>query len=411
MDLAELGPALFDWSSDDVRGAVESIRSCSLVVVASPTYKASYTGLLKSFLDWFSTTDLLGVTVVPVMTGAAPHHALAVEVHLRPVLVELGATLPTRGLYVTEAELPESQARHRRLAAHGRTSAPARPVVPARRPCSSFLKGPMASSDQPRLDPVPFAEWDEETRTTLLPFLRRPERYLSGATDAPPMPIVLEMFAHHLALERVVAPVHRHAGRIRGAPGARAPRAPHPPGGVAHALGLRVDAAQPHGRRRRAQPRAGRGGHGGTVLPGVDAAGAGAGRGGRRAHRRPARRRPDLVGAGRAPRAGRALRGPVRGRGATSASPACSTASACRARSRRPPVGAPATTPSGPAGAPQEGSSTTRTAPLALSEATRNASSASSIGKRWVIRVRAMSGSWASMRAASSISRPFSWAQ
>jgi FMN reductase len=73
--------------------------------VASPTYKASYTGLLKSFLDWFSTTDLLGVTVVPVMTGAGAHHALAVEVHLRPVLVELGATLPTRGLYVTEGEL------------------------------------------------------------------------------------------------------------------------------------------------------------------------------------------------------------------------------------------------------------------------------------------------------------------
>ena len=77
------------------------------MVVASPTYKASYTGLLKSFLDWFGTTSLEGVTVVPVMTGAGAHHALAVEVHLRPVLVELGATLPTRGLYVTEAELPD----------------------------------------------------------------------------------------------------------------------------------------------------------------------------------------------------------------------------------------------------------------------------------------------------------------
>ena len=42
------------------------------------------------------------------MTGAGAHHALAVEVHLRPVLVELGATLPTRGLYVTEGELPEA---------------------------------------------------------------------------------------------------------------------------------------------------------------------------------------------------------------------------------------------------------------------------------------------------------------
>jgi alkylhydroperoxidase family enzyme len=58
----------------------------------------------------------------------------------------------------------------------------------------------MTLPDQPRLPSVPFAEWDEETRTTLLQFLRRPERYLSGAPDAPPMPIVLEMFAHHLPL-------------------------------------------------------------------------------------------------------------------------------------------------------------------------------------------------------------------
>jgi FMN reductase len=108
VDLAELGPQLFDWSSSGVQEAVDGIRSCRLVVVASPTYKASYTGLLKSFLDWFGSTSLIGVTVVPLMTGAGAHHALAVEVHLRPVLVELGASLPTRGLYVTEAELPDA---------------------------------------------------------------------------------------------------------------------------------------------------------------------------------------------------------------------------------------------------------------------------------------------------------------
>jgi FMN reductase len=110
VDLAELGPELFDWSSAPVREAVDGVRRCSLAVVASPTYKASFTGLLKSFLDWFSTTDLEGVTVVPVMVGAGPQHALAVEVHLRPVLVEIGATIPTRGLYVTEGELEELDA-------------------------------------------------------------------------------------------------------------------------------------------------------------------------------------------------------------------------------------------------------------------------------------------------------------
>ena len=58
----------------------------------------------------------------------------------------------------------------------------------------------MTAPEAPRLAPVPFAEWDEQTRTTLLRFLRLPEIYLSGAPDAPPMPIVLEMFAHHLPL-------------------------------------------------------------------------------------------------------------------------------------------------------------------------------------------------------------------
>ena len=110
VDLAQLGPELFDWSSVRVREAVDGVRGCSLAVVASPTFKASFTGLLKSFLDWFSATDLVGVTVVPVMVGAGLQHALAVEVHLRPVLVELGASLPTRGLYVTEGELNNVEA-------------------------------------------------------------------------------------------------------------------------------------------------------------------------------------------------------------------------------------------------------------------------------------------------------------
>lgn len=58
----------------------------------------------------------------------------------------------------------------------------------------------MTSESQPRLDPVPHTEWDEHTRATLLSHLRRPELYLSGAPDAPPMPAVFELFAHHVAL-------------------------------------------------------------------------------------------------------------------------------------------------------------------------------------------------------------------
>ena len=76
-----------------------------LLVVVTLVYKAIYIGLLKSFLDWFGHTGLAGVTAVPVMVGAGAAHALAVEVHLRPLLVEIGASVPTRGLFVLEDQL------------------------------------------------------------------------------------------------------------------------------------------------------------------------------------------------------------------------------------------------------------------------------------------------------------------
>lgn len=107
IDLALYGAELFDWSSATVRQLADGLSAARLAIVASPTYKATYTGLLKAFLDWFSPTGLAGVVAVPVMVGAGPGHSLAVEVHLRPVLVEIGATVPTRGLYVTEDRLED----------------------------------------------------------------------------------------------------------------------------------------------------------------------------------------------------------------------------------------------------------------------------------------------------------------
>lgn len=59
---------------------------------------------------------------------------------------------------------------------------------------------PVTPPQETRLAPVPYGEWDDHTREVLLSHLRRPEIYLSGAPDAPPMPIVLELFAHHLPL-------------------------------------------------------------------------------------------------------------------------------------------------------------------------------------------------------------------
>jgi len=102
VDLADLGAALLDWQDPGVADLVARVGEADLVVVASPTYKATYTGLLKLFLDRFATDGLRGVAV-PLMLGAGPAHALAPELTLRPVLTEIGGLVPTKGLYVVDA--------------------------------------------------------------------------------------------------------------------------------------------------------------------------------------------------------------------------------------------------------------------------------------------------------------------
>jgi FMN reductase len=102
LDLADVASELFDPQSSTVPSLLDEVASSDLVITASPTYKATYTGLLKSFLDRYGNNALAAAVAVPVMTGAAPIHALAPEVFLRPLLIELGASLPSRGLFVTE---------------------------------------------------------------------------------------------------------------------------------------------------------------------------------------------------------------------------------------------------------------------------------------------------------------------
>jgi len=94
--------------SERIDAALATVVGADLLIVASPTYKASYTGLLKAFVDRLPPRALLGRAALPLMVTGSPAHALAVEVHLRPLLVELGATIPTPGLTLTESELADA---------------------------------------------------------------------------------------------------------------------------------------------------------------------------------------------------------------------------------------------------------------------------------------------------------------
>jgi FMN reductase len=104
IDVVDLGAGLLAWGDPGVAEAKRLVESADLLVVASPTFKGTYTGLLKLFLDQFGKGELNQLTTFVVMLGAAPQHALAPELTLRPVLVEIGASCPAPSLYLLESQ-------------------------------------------------------------------------------------------------------------------------------------------------------------------------------------------------------------------------------------------------------------------------------------------------------------------
>lgn len=110
IDLAGLAPWVFGADRGDVIAAQKRVAAADILIVATPVYKASYTGLLKAFLDGFGPNALSGTVAVPLVVSASAAHALVGEVHLRPLLVELGASVPSRAITFTEAQLGDASA-------------------------------------------------------------------------------------------------------------------------------------------------------------------------------------------------------------------------------------------------------------------------------------------------------------
>ncbi|MGB4779384.1 NADPH-dependent FMN reductase [Microbacterium sp.] len=98
IELADVADELFRFPSEAVDALRSRVLAADVLIVASPTYKATYTGLLKAFLDRFDAGALHAVTAVPLLTIGSPAHTLAVETGLRPLLTELGASQPTQGI-------------------------------------------------------------------------------------------------------------------------------------------------------------------------------------------------------------------------------------------------------------------------------------------------------------------------
>ncbi|PZT69419.1 FMN reductase (NADPH) [Streptomyces sp. SW4] len=86
-------------------GALRSVADADGVVVGTPVYKASYSGLLKVFLDLLPQSGLAGKTVLPLVTGGSVAHVLALDYALRPVLTGLGARHMVPGAFLLDSSI------------------------------------------------------------------------------------------------------------------------------------------------------------------------------------------------------------------------------------------------------------------------------------------------------------------
>jgi FMN reductase len=104
-DLPTVALLSSDLLDPGIRRAVELVERADGVVVASPVYRAAYSGLVQSLLNLLDKTALAGKVVLPLANGGTQGLLVAIDYALRPLLVARGATDVVTGHFVPDAEI------------------------------------------------------------------------------------------------------------------------------------------------------------------------------------------------------------------------------------------------------------------------------------------------------------------
>lgn len=107
--------AISDFSAEDLISAnfnspalkrlQQALNEADALVVATPVYKASFAGTLKTVLDLLAERSLEGKHVLPIATGGSAHHLLAVDYALKPVISSLKAQEILNGIFAVDAQV------------------------------------------------------------------------------------------------------------------------------------------------------------------------------------------------------------------------------------------------------------------------------------------------------------------
>ena len=95
--------------SDDTQAVVERVIAADMYIIATPIFRASFTGALKNLLDLVPVEGIMGKACGLLAMGATDHHYLTVDTQLRPVLAWFGAHLVPGAVYLQSRHFQDGQ--------------------------------------------------------------------------------------------------------------------------------------------------------------------------------------------------------------------------------------------------------------------------------------------------------------
>ena len=87
------------FAAGAARDAVTAVESADALIVASPVFNASYSGLFKSFFDLVDVDAMAGKPVLIGATGGSPRHSMVLDHAMRPLFSYLRTVVIPTGVY------------------------------------------------------------------------------------------------------------------------------------------------------------------------------------------------------------------------------------------------------------------------------------------------------------------------
>ena len=112
VELGQLAPHFAGavWRSelpDVVERELAAAEQADVLVVATPVYRGSYTGLFKHFFDFIHQDALIDKPVLLAATGGSERHALVIDHQLRPLFSFFQARTLPLGVYATDQDFSD----------------------------------------------------------------------------------------------------------------------------------------------------------------------------------------------------------------------------------------------------------------------------------------------------------------